>query len=194
MKQQNSEQQIYYFSIKDPKASRAFADTLRVLLKRRMQKNQTLVLLCIGTDRATGDCLGPLLGYKLRAISGNIPIFGDLEHPVHAKNLCRTMEEIYRLYDNPFIIAIDASLGIEKHVGYYTLSTGPLLPGAGAGKDLPPVGHLCITGIVDYTDSLRQMQLQTTRLQLVMALADNILVGIHRGLPILKRRSPFQRA
>ena len=28
--------------------------------------NHELVIICIGTDRATGDSLGPLVGYKLQ--------------------------------------------------------------------------------------------------------------------------------
>ena len=27
-----------------------------------------IVILCIGTDRSTGDCLGPLVGHKLKLI------------------------------------------------------------------------------------------------------------------------------
>lgn len=183
MNHQNLEKQVHYFSIEDPGAPFAFANALRSLIKHHRRKEQPLVLLCIGTDRATGDCLGPLLGYKLRSIPGNFHIFGDLDYPVHAKNLTATLAEIQKKYCDPFIIAVDASLGEATHVGYFTLSTGPLHPGAGVNKALPPVGHLCITGIVDYNDSLRQMQLQTTRLQLVMALADSIFLGICRGIP-----------
>ena len=28
-------------------------------------EHDELVILCIGTDRSTGDCLGPLIGHKL---------------------------------------------------------------------------------------------------------------------------------
>ncbi len=192
MNHHNSEKQVHYFSIEDPCAPFAFATALRNLIKYHRRKDQPLILLCIGTDRATGDCLGPLLGYKLRSIHGNFQIYGDLDSPVHAKNLMDTLEKIRHDYHDPFIIAVDASLGDATHVGYFTLSTGPLHPGAGVNKALPPVGHLCITGIVDHNDNLRQMQLQTTRLQLVMALADSIFLGICQGLPF-KTQTKFPR-
>jgi len=35
---------------------------------------------------------------------------------------------------NPYIIAIDASLGRKDHVGLITLGTGPLRPGLGVNK------------------------------------------------------------
>ena len=38
------------------------------------------------TDRATGDSLGPLIGYKLQSLPyQNIYVHGTLEKPVHAK-------------------------------------------------------------------------------------------------------------
>ncbi|WDC85687.1 DUF1256 domain-containing protein [Caloramator sp. mosi_1] len=59
--------------------------------------NKKLVILCIGTDRSTGDCLGPLVGYKLNrlTLNKNIDIFGTLNTPVHAKNLDEHIDFIY---------------------------------------------------------------------------------------------------
>lgn len=36
-----------------------FQNDLLHYLKIKHKKNQPLVIVCIGTDRATGDCLGP---------------------------------------------------------------------------------------------------------------------------------------
>ena len=47
------------------------------------------------------------------------------------------------------MIAIDASLGQKKHLGYVTIGNGALYPGAGVQKNLPPVGDIHITGIVN---------------------------------------------
>ena len=44
-----------------------------------------------------------------------------------------------KTFDNPFIIAIDASLGKEDHIGMMTLGSGPLKPGLGVKKKLPEV-------------------------------------------------------
>ncbi len=184
----NPRKKHFYFDTSDPAAAVVFGDILRRLVKQYAGNCRSVILLCIGTDRATGDCLGPLLGYKLRSTLRRYPIYGDLDRPVHAKNLHETLEQIHRLHRDPFIIAIDASLGEPGHIGYYTLGLGPLKPGAGTGKELPAVGHLCITGIVDHADAHR-FSIQTTRLNTVMALADNI----HRGLCLgLNSGEPLQ--
>lgn len=160
----------------------------------RLCQGQTLVFLCIGSDRATGDSLGPIIGHKLsRQDKTHYVVYGTLEEPVHAKNLEATVESIYRRHRNPFIVAIDASLGCSAHIGYYTLGVGALKPGAGVGKELLSVGDLFITGIVNLSGLLDHMLLQTTRLHTVMALADRICLGIWYGIrQLTEQASPAQ--
>lgn len=65
---------------------------LAKFLNRNIPYNQDIVLICIGTDRSTGDCLGPLVGTFLkRALVKHLHIYGTLENPVHAKNLSETI-------------------------------------------------------------------------------------------------------
>lgn len=170
---------MQYYDSSQPLTSYKFADELACLLQKKCPPGHTLVFLCIGSDRATGDCLGPILGYKLsRFRLPNSVIYGTLESPVHAKNLGEVITEIHSHITRPFIIAIDASLGKMNHVGYYTLAAGSLKPGAGVNKTLPEVGDITITGIVNFSGFLDQMLLQTTRLNIVMQLADRICDGI----------------
>jgi putative sporulation protein YyaC len=134
-----------------------------------------LVILCIGTDRSTGDSLGPLIGSKLRqAQLSNVSIYGHLDQPVHAVNLAETLDHIHTLHKHPFIIAIDACLGRLKSVGLINLIEGPLKPGAGVNKELPAVGNIHITGIVNVGGFMEYFVLQNTRLGLVMKMADVI--------------------
>ncbi|WP_242942519.1 spore protease YyaC [Proteiniborus sp. DW1] len=136
-----------------------------------------LIVLCIGTDRSTGDCLGPLIGYKLSHVSrlySNVHVLGTLEAPVHAKNLIENIDRIYSSYNNPFVIAVDACLGKLERVGYINVAKGPLKPGAGVNKDLPHVGDMHITGIVNIGGFMEYMILQNTRLGTVMKMADII--------------------
>jgi len=174
---------IYYFNSKDVSSIYDFCKTFTELLKRKTKKNQEVVILCIGSDRATGDCLGPIIGYKLSKISSpNLYIYGTLENPVHAKNLSETIETIYQTHNNATLIAIDASLGSTNHVGFITLGEGAIHPGVGVDKDLPPVGDIFITGIVNISGMLNHMLLQTTRLDVVMKLADYICVGVRYAI------------
>ena len=137
------------------------------------------VFLCIGTDRMTGDCLGPLVGEKLqKSYPNHNCIFGTLEHPVHALNLQYVITKIRLQFANPFIVVIDAALGLPGHIGNITLSSGALLPGEGLHKNLPPIGDLSITGIVNSCHGNANLLLQNTRLHLVNQLADFISSGL----------------
>lgn len=155
-------------------------DMLSTKLKPIIKAHRPIILLCIGTDRSTGDSLGPLVGEKLNfLVRDHIHIYGNLATPVHAKNLTETIKKIYLTHDNPFIIAVDACLGSIQNVGKIFLKDEPLSPGAAVNKDLPKIGDLSITGVVNISGALEFMVLQNTRLHTVMSLSDVIARGIY---------------
>lgn len=168
---------ISYYDLQTPDASSHFQKDYLMYLRKKCKKNQPLVLICIGTDRATGDCLGPLVGQTL-INSPFYSVYGTLQTPVHAKNLEQTVQLIHTYHKNPFIIAVDACLGCEEHVGCVTLSSMPLLPGKGVSKKLSPVGDLSITGIVNIFSDACHETIQSTRLKTVFHLAAFISEGI----------------
>lgn len=170
-----------YFNASDQYAYEALGRELYTLLEHTRKKTQPIIILCIGTDRVTGDSLGPLVGHQLCTSVNNFTIYGNLEHPVHAINLAETMEHIYQEYTNPYIIAIDASLGTREHIGYVTLRQGPLKPGQGIAKNLPEIGDISITGIVNLSGRPGAFLLQNTRLCTVMKLVDCITLGINHA-------------
>ncbi|WP_182200342.1 spore protease YyaC [Paraliobacillus salinarum] len=138
------------------------------------------VIVCIGTDRSTGDALGPLTGSLLKKKKQrNFSIFGTLENPVHAKNLNETLASIHEAFNNPFILAVDACLGQPSSVGSINVGTGALKPGAALNKDLPPIGDLYLTGIVNIGGYMDYMVLQSTRLHIVMSMAEIIADALH---------------
>lgn len=144
-----------------------------------------IVIVCIGTDRSTGDSLGPLVGYKLDKYTkrmSNFFVHGTLEKPVHAKNLHQCIDYIHSTYKKPFIIAIDACLGKSDHIGHIKVNHGPLKPGTGVNKDLPSIGHMHVTGIVNLYGFMEYVVLQNTRLGLVMKIADIISEGIRHSM------------
>ncbi|WP_245574266.1 spore protease YyaC [Desulfovirgula thermocuniculi] len=152
-------------------------------------QGRPLVLLCIGTDRSTGDCLGPLVGTKLAATpQETFIVHGTLEHPVHATNLQEKLAEIYREHRDPVLVAVDASLGSLESVGYITVGDGALRPGAGVHKSLPPVGEVHVTGIVNVGGFMEYMVLQNTRLNLVMRMAEVITQGILQAAALVAKK------
>jgi len=141
-----------------------------------------IIIVCIGTDRATGDCLGPLIGYKVKDMKyNNVHVFGTLDEPVHAKNLCEYIE-LFNKFDKPFIIAIDACLGRLERIGFVNIKEGPLSPGSGVNKNLPAIGHVNITGIVNVGGFMEIMILQNTRLSVVMNMANLIANGLRYNM------------
>jgi putative sporulation protein YyaC len=143
-----------------------------------------ILILCIGSDRVTGDCLGPLTGALLcRHTFPSVTVYGTLQEPVHACNLEKTLLQIKKRHPAALILAVDASLGNKKHLGYAAIANGALIPGAAVSKNLPPVGDVHITGIVNTAGCQEYLMLQTTRLANVLALSDNIAQGILLAMP-----------
>ncbi|MDQ2086540.1 spore protease YyaC [Herbivorax sp. ANBcel31] len=169
-----------YIDINKSCAFKEFTDSCYEIISNSMKNGyKSIVFVCIGTDRSTGDSLGPLIGYKISDLTyKNVYIHGNLEKPVHAKNIGKVMDDILRVYDKPFIVAIDACLGKMDHVGFLTVGEGSIKPGSGVKKDLAPVGDMHITGIVNFSGFMDYLILQNTRLSIVMKMADIISMGI----------------
>ncbi len=169
----------YKVHVEDRDASAFVGNILSELMKQQWYATSELVLLCIGTDRSTGDALGPLIGSKLEeSLPQGVFVHGTLDYPVHATNLVETMDYIRRAYRRPLIIAVDACLGQADSVGMITIGSGPMRPGAGVNKELPAVGDFYLTGIVNVGGFMEYFVLQNTRLNLVVKLANTIAHGI----------------
>lgn len=148
-----------------------------------------LVIVCIGTELVMGDCLGPLVGYQLsRHTLANACVYGTLKDPIHALNLKQKMESIKKKHPASHIIAIDASFGSRRHLGTVFIQPGPLYPGLGVSKDLPPVGDISITGIVCTQGPDSNERLKDTPLSLLLPQAEIITEGIIRTLSRFDKR------
>lgn len=159
----------------DPHGS-APVSTLTELIKQKLPRDMQPVVLCIGSDRLTGDSLGPITGTKLKQGGFPLPVYGTLDSPVHALNLRPTVEEIYRTIPHCCIIAVDACLG--THIGSVTLTEGAIIPGTGVSRSLFAVGHLSLTGIVGSDKGNAYSNLSTVRLNRVVTLANLISTAI----------------
>lgn len=140
-----------------------------------------LFFVCIGTDRSSGDALGPLVGSKL-AEFGYPHVIGTLEAPCDASNIAARLQEIPQ---GSVVIAIDACLGQKLSVGMYQVSNQPLAPGKSVGKDLPHVGDYTIAAIVNVDGPRQYNILQTTSLYRVMNMADEVARAIRHAFPLV---------
>ncbi len=169
----------------EPNAKQKITHSLHYYLSR-VPAGQDIVIVCIGTDRSTGDALGPLVGtHLLRHKTSRLHVYGTLDQPVHAMNLKETIETIEANHNDPFIIAIDACLGQVTSVGCIQVGEGPVKPGAGVNKDLPEIGHMHITGIVNVGGFMEYFVLQNTRLSLVMNISEVIASSIQGSFTLL---------
>ncbi len=147
------------------------------------------VYVCIGTDRATGDCLGPLVGHRLSQMLPAALIYGTLEKPAHAVNLSDMLDEIACNMPQALIIAIDACLGKVDRIGFINVKKGSLLPGTALKKELPAVGDFHISGVVNVGGLLDHLVLQNTRLYVVYRMAELIAEGLTAAhLQYMRRR------
>lgn len=154
-----------------------------------------LVFCCIGTDRSTGDALGPMTGsFLTQLVSFPFQIVGTLDNPLHALNIEEITEELKNSPIPPYIIAIDACLGNANNIGQIIVHPGPLYPGKAVKKELPPIGEVSIKAIVNIGGFMEYNVLQSTRLNLTFemgkVISRSLLLAWHRhNLKIINKRN-----
>lgn len=136
--------------------------------------NANSIIVCIGTDKCIGDCLGPLAGTILKEDNFPLPVYGTLSEPIHALNIDERLNEIKKLHPNAHIIGIDACLGNEEDIGDIRVRNHAISPGKGVGKELPEVGETSIIGIVDTSEYSDLFFSRSIRLSFVMDMAKSI--------------------
>ncbi len=140
------------------------------------------VVLCIGSDRVTGDCFGPLTGeYLVRRHNADAFVYGNLSRPVTALNLAETVRFLKARHPGTAILAVDSALGSVADVGSFRVFAGSLLPGAAAGKLLPAIGDFSLTATVAQRG---EKDLFGARLGFIVPLAETAAKQIARFLTL----------
>ena len=138
------------------------------------------VVVCVGSDLAVGDSLGPITGslLKYKTQGANFFLYGTLAAPVTAKEIKYMRNFLKKTHPNSPILAIDAAVGEKGDVGVIRVTDSPLFPGAGANKQLGCLGDVSILGIVAEKSATNYGILNTTRLNLVYTMAEIISEGV----------------
>lgn len=155
-----------------------------VSLAAEIGRSGPMTVVCVGTDRSTGDSLGPLVGTMLSWGRFSGTVMGNLEYPVHAENLNHAASRVSN--ENGLVLGVDACLGTRDEVGAIMVKRGPLRPGLGVKKRLSPVGDVYVAGVVNIGGFMEYMVLQNTRLSLVMRMAQTIASGILKANDLLR--------
>ena len=134
------------------------------------------VVLCIGSDLALGDSLGPIAGTMLNSRKTRFCgyIYGTLRAPVTAKEVKYLGEFVRKTHPGSKIIAVDAAVGDAGDIGLIKVSSNGIRPGLGANKKLERIGDVGIMGIVAEKSLFNYSLLNLTRLNLVWSMADII--------------------
>lgn len=132
------------------------------------------VVVCIGSDLAIGDSLGPITGSMLKYKTQGLGVFiyGTLSAPITAKEIKYMRTFLKETHAGSQIIAIDAAVGAEGDIGLLKLSNAPLSPGAGANKKLGSIGDISVMGIVAEKSVANYGLFNTTRLNLVYSMSE----------------------
>ena len=134
------------------------------------------VIVCIGSDLAIGDSLGPITGSMLKYKTQGLGVFvyGTLATPVTAKEIKYLRTFLRETHAGSQVIAVDAAVGAEGDIGLVKICDTPLLPGAGANKKLGEIGDISVIGIVAERSLANYGLLNTTRLNLVYTMSELI--------------------
>ncbi|MFC4304245.1 spore protease YyaC [Cohnella boryungensis] len=162
--------------LKPTEAERVDSRELLTFLKDIVSSHagEQLLFLCIGTDRSTGDSLGPWVGTLLeeRGLDG---VIGTLRNPCDANTLAKIVRE---LPEKAVVVAIDACLGRAENIGTFLVRRGPLVPARSVNRSFGPVGAYSIAGIVNANSLKPYWTLQSTSLYQVMEMAREIANAI----------------
>lgn len=145
-------------------------------LKKFVGTDNAPVIVCIGSDRVSGDSLGPITGSMLK---NKLPlpdvfVLGSLESTVTAKEVKYLGEFLRETFARRTIICVDSAVGNMSDVGVIKVSDSPLLPGSGINKRLGKIGDVSIQGVVAEKSFLSRSALSEVKMGMVYKMSDII--------------------
>lgn len=153
----------------------------------RLNKATVPIFVCIGCDKFVCDSLAPIVAEKLKH-EYNISafVYGGLDYNITASNLMECMNYIEAQHDGAQIITIDATLG--ENLGEIKL-TKSCYPALAKGLPKRKIGDFGILGVVGKSSA--DFNLNSTRLKVVMNMADDISKAIAMAVSILPKCRAF---
>jgi putative sporulation protein YyaC len=149
------------------------SDSLKLLYKSPFP-----VIICVGSDLAVGDSLGPLIGSQLLdLLKGKAYVYGTLQNPITAKEIETVSKTINSLHPKSKILVVDAALGDINDVGLIKILDSGISPGKGVGKTLNVIGDVSIISIVSSCEHVNGLY-NDVRLSFVKKVSNVIVKGI----------------
>lgn len=108
-----------------------------------------LLFLCIGSEKISGDSIGPIVGSLLKTkYNLPYPVLGTEEKPVNGINLPHYMENIRNCFPEHKIIAIDSAVGDKKDLWTIKIKKGGVVAGGAVNSNNPRIGDIGILAVV----------------------------------------------
>lgn len=162
-------------------------DFTNILSQEKINKEYLeFIFLCIGTDRMTGDCFGPLVGTKLQELLSkynifNISIYGTLKENVSYTNVKQIVKTIKEKHKNACIIVIDSALSKEENIEKIFVQKEKMSLGRCLSKARIEIGDISIKAVVGKSYKLAKynfLSLQNVSLNIVINLSEIVAQGI----------------
>lgn len=154
-------------------------------LKSKMNnKDKVIIFLCIGTNKVTGDSLGPIVGTNLqKMLKGNkrIKVFGNMNNPINALNIKENIDYINKMYMDKYIIVIDSAVSDKNLIGEIFITRNKTILGNGINNKISEIGDISIKCSVckdEYSSVNNFKSLQNVPKRFIKNLANIVSIGI----------------
>ncbi len=136
------------------------------------------VVVCIGTDKISGDSLGPIVGSLLRDKHRlPCPVYGVEGKTVNGLNLADYRRFLLAHHPDSTVIAVDAAVGRPDELGTVKIRKGGIKAGGALGRD-DPIGDVGVLGVVGIKGGDALATLMAVPYPEVVALAEKIALRI----------------
>ena len=133
------------------------------------------VVLCVGSDKVSGDCLGPTVGSLLiEKYNVNAFVYGCIGRTVNSLNIAEYKDFLREKHPNAFIIAVDACLGSKNDVGKIKINDKGVAAGLAVGRKTGRIGDIGVLGIVSEISKDNLSALLSSPYSMVYELAEKV--------------------
>jgi putative sporulation protein YyaC len=145
------------------------------IMPEKRENNPLPVVMCIGSDRVSGDLLGPAVGkklveeYNLRAY-----VYGVTGRNINGANIDFYDGFIREAHKGSKVVAVDACLGSRREIGKIKVGSRGVGAGHAVRKSGKRYGDVGVVGIVAENAEDNVMQLISVEVSLVEELSERI--------------------
>ena len=108
-----------------------------------------LLFLCIGSEKISGDCIGPIVGTLLKEkYRIPYPVLGTEDNSVNGANIRAYRDNIKKYFPDYKIIAVDSAVGDDKDLWTLKIREGGVRAGGALNPSVEYYGEVGILAVV----------------------------------------------